>query len=50
MIVLFLICKGKLFLSTLMATVMCVHFSMQEEDILEHTNGKFKFVYTSVNL
>ena len=23
-----------------MASVTCLHFSMQEEDILEHTNGK----------
>ena len=23
-----------------MASAMCLHFNMQEEDILEHTNGK----------
>ena len=23
-----------------MASVMCLHFSMQEEDILEHSNDK----------
>ena len=28
------------YLSLLMASVMCLHFNMQEEDILEHTNGK----------
>ena len=27
-------------LSVLMASVKCLHFSMQEEYILEHTNGK----------
>ena len=29
-----------MFLSVLMARVMCSHFSIQEEDILEHTNAK----------
>ena len=29
---------------------MRLHFSMQEEDIPEHTNGKLAFVYTLVNL
>ena len=29
-----------LLLSIPMASVMCLHFSMQEEDILEHTNAK----------
>ena len=24
----------------LMASVMCLHFSMQEDDVLEHTNDK----------
>ena len=33
-----------------MASVMWLHFSMQEEDILEHTNGKCSFVYTLVIL
>ena len=28
-------------LSVLMASVMCLHFSVHEEDILEHTNSKF---------
>ena len=28
-----------MFLSILMAIVMCLHFSMQREDILESTNG-----------
>ena len=28
---------GKIFLSVLTASVMCLHFSMQGEDILEHT-------------
>ena len=30
-----LVCKGKIFLSVRMADVMCVHYSMQEIDILE---------------
>ena len=25
-----------------MASVMFLHFNLQEEDILEHTNGKFR--------
>ena len=33
-------CKGKIFLSVLMASVMCLCFRMQHDDILEHTNGK----------
>jgi hypothetical protein len=32
--------QGKIFLSVLMASVMCLQFSMQEEDVLEHTIGK----------
>jgi hypothetical protein len=40
MIVLHVRCKGKIILSILMTSVMCLHLSMQEEDILEHTNGK----------
>ena len=32
-----------------MASVMCLHFSMQEEDILEHINDKCH-LYTLVNL
>ena len=28
-----------MFLSALMTNAMCLHFDMQEEDILEHTNG-----------
>ena len=35
-----MVCKGKILLSTLMASVMCMHFSMQEEHILEHINAK----------
>ena len=27
-----------MFLSVLMASVICLYFSMQEEDILKHTN------------
>ena len=34
-----LLCEGKIFLSILMAIVMCLHSSMQEEDIFEHTIG-----------
>ena len=33
-------CKGEIFWSILMASVMSLYFSMQEEDILEPTNGK----------
>ena len=35
-----LVCKGKIILGVLMASVMCLYFSMQVEDILEHSNGK----------
>ena len=36
-----IVCKGKILLNTLMASVTCMHFSMQEEDhILEYTNAK----------
>ena len=35
-----LVCKGKTFLSVRMASTMYLHFSMHEEDILEHINGK----------
>ena len=34
---------------TNMASVMCLHFCMQEEDILEHTKAKCH-LYTLVNL
>ena len=34
-----LVCKGKMFSSLLTTSVVCLHFSMQEKDILEHTNG-----------
>ena len=34
------VCMGKICLSVLMAGVMCLHCSMQEEAIPEHTNGK----------
>ena len=34
----------------MMASVMCSHFSMQEKDILQYTNGKCNFVYILVNL
>jgi hypothetical protein len=33
-------CKGYMWLSILMASVMCLHFSMREEDGLERTNVK----------
>jgi hypothetical protein len=34
--------RGKILLSILMVSVMCLHLSMQEEDVLdhEHTNAK----------
>ena len=32
--------KGKKIMSTLMESVMCLRFSMQEEDIFEHINDK----------
>ena len=31
--------RGKILLSTIMAGFMCLHFSMQEEDVLEHSNA-----------
>ena len=31
----------KIFLSVLLPSVMCFHFSMLEEDMLEHTNDKY---------
>ena len=31
--------RGKIFLSVLLASVMFLHINMQEQDILEHTNG-----------
>ena len=39
MIMLRLACKGERVLSILMGSVMCLHFSMQEEDILENNNA-----------
>ena len=35
-----LVCKGKIFISVLMSSVMCLHICMHEEDILKHPNGK----------
>ena len=32
--------RVRVFFSTLTASVMCLHSSMQEEDIFEHTNDK----------
>ena len=32
--------QGEILLSTLMETAMRLRFSMQREDILEHTNAK----------
>ena len=32
--------QGEILLSSLMASVMCLHFSVQEEDIREDTNVK----------
>jgi hypothetical protein len=40
MIVLRVSMQGEIFLSVLMAGVMCLDFSMQEEEILENTNGQ----------
>ena len=37
-------------LSVLMASVTCLQFSMQEEDITEHTNGKCHLCTLLVNL
>ena len=50
MIVLRFNMQGKIFLSLLMASVMRLHFNMQEEDILEHINDKVSVMYTIVNL
>ena len=32
--------SGEYFIEQLMTNVTCLHFSMKEEDILEHTNDK----------
>ena len=40
MIVLHFSMQGKIFLSVLMASVMCSQIGMLEENILEHINGK----------
>ena len=32
--------QGKIFFSILLGSVMSLHLSMQEEDILEHIHGK----------
>ena len=37
--------QGKKSLSILITSVMCLHFSMQEEEILEHNNAKC-YLYT----
>ena len=34
------VCKGKIFLSILMPSVTCFHFSVQEEDKLWHSYAK----------
>ena len=39
-----------IFLSVLITSVMCLHFSIQEEDILDHTNWQVLFVYILANL
>ena len=36
----FVVCKGHIWLSILMTSVVCLHFSMKEDDVLEHTNIK----------
>jgi hypothetical protein len=33
-------CKKKIFLSIPLASVICLHFNMQEKDILKHMSGK----------
>ena len=35
-----LVCKGKMLMNILMASVMCLPLSKQEEDVLDHTNVK----------
>ena len=35
-----LVCKGKILLRIVMPSVIYLHFSMQEEGILEHSNAK----------
>ena len=40
MIVLRFSIQGEDIFERTMASVMCLHLSMHEEDILEHTNGK----------
>ena len=46
----FLVYKGKILLSILMASAMCLHFSMPKEDVLEHTNPKCHLCALLVNL
>ena len=45
-----LICKGKIFFVVIMASVICFHFRMQEEDILEHIIDKFVYTYSPPTL
>ena len=44
MIVLRLVCKGKILLNIQMENVMCLYMSRQEEDTFEHTNVQLSFV------
>ena len=41
------VCKANTLLNKLMTSVMCLHFSMQEEDIVEYTNVNCHFVHFS---
>ena len=43
----FLVRKGKIFLSVLMASIMCLHFSMQDEDILSILMASYTCVHFS---
>jgi hypothetical protein len=44
------LCMQGVVFSEIMASVICLHFRMQEEDILEHSNGKCHEVTMMVKL
>jgi hypothetical protein len=50
MIMLRLVGKGKILLSMLMVSVMYLHSSVLEEDILEHSNARCHMCIFLVNL
>ena len=50
MIFLRLVCKGEILLRISIASVMCLHFSIQEEDNIEHSNVECCLCTLLVNL